>query len=909
MPVIPAPLNLDADKAAADFAFLLDAFRDVLIDLGDEAVAAALPWGEPMPTPHEPPDPLRFGQALSIALRLAALAEENAAVHHRRQQETNAGLDSISGLWGRILFNLKESGHQPEDIATAFAGITVEPVLTAHPTEAKRATVLEVHRELYLRLIAIENPRWTQREKDEIRQEVTAILERLWRTREIFLERPEVSDELRNVTHYLENVFPDVVPWLDRRLRAAWQDAGFDPSLLADVTKLPTVTFATWVGGDRDGHPFVTAEVTERTLQQLRTAAVGLLDGALGDLARRLSLSDLRQAPPADLVAWLQVTADQLGEAADTAITRNPDESWRQAVNLMRVKLPGRGPTPYRAADELRDDLVRLADSLRHTGADRLVTHEVEPVIRLVQSFGFHLAALDIRQNSVFHDRAVAQLLEAAGVADGASFAEWDEESRLELLTAELESPRPLAAPDAELGPEADAVLSCYRVVRDELRDNGDAGIGSLIISMTRNVSDLLVVFLLAKEAGLLVRDEEGPRCLVPVVPLFETIDDLERSPDVLRSFLQNPVTRRTLEGCAVGPVPVQQVMVGYSDSNKDGGILSSLWSLYRAQETLAQIGAENGVAVSFFHGRGGTISRGAGPTHRFLRAVPPGSLTGTLRLTEQGETISRKYANRITAEYHLELLLAGSAAATIGTRAARPTADQLIPVMDQLAMTSREAYADLLHTDRFIEFFRQATPIDVIESARIGSRPARRTGRPSISDLRAIPWVFAWSQSRFLLSGWYGLGSALGGLRESDPSTYEDLIDHVFEWPPLHYVISNAATSLATSNEEIMGWYGDLVTDAALRRTFLDPILAERRLTEQILEEIYGGPLRDRRPNISRTLESREPGLRPLHRTQVELIAQWRNLGANSDAAVDELLPNLLLTVSAIASGLGTTG
>ncbi len=907
--VIPAPLNLDPDKAASDFAFLLDAFRDVLIDQGDEAVAAALPWGDSIPAPPEPPDALELSQALSIALRLAALAEENAAVHHRRDVETADGLDAISGLWGRILSNLRASGHQPEDIAAAFAGITVEPVLTAHPTEAKRATVLEVHRELYLRLIANENPRWTQREKDEIRQEVAAILERLWRTREIFLERPEISDELRNVTHYLERVFPEVVPWLDKRLRAAWEDAGFDAALLGDVTKLPTVTFATWVGGDRDGHPFVTAEVTQRTLEQLRATAVSLLDRALSDLARHLSLSDTRQTPPPALVDWLTQTAAELGEAGEAAIKRNLDESWRQALNLMRARLPGAGDFPYKAAPELVADLMRLVDSLREIGADRLATQEVEPVARLAQSFGFHLAALDIRQNSVFHDRAVAQLLEAAGVADGASFADWDEESRRELLTAELASPRPLASPDAQLGPEAEAVLSCYRVLRDELSKHGAAGVGSLIVSMTRNVSDLLAVFLLAKEAGLLVRNTNGTRCLIPVVPLFETIDDLERSPNVLREFLQHPVTRRTLEGCAVGPVPVQQVMVGYSDSNKDGGILSSLWSLYRAQETLAAIGAENGIAVSFFHGRGGTISRGAGPTHRFLRALPPGSLTGALRMTEQGETISRKYANRITAEYHLELLLAGSAAASMGTRAARPTADELVPVMDELAMISRRAYADLLHTDRFIEFFRQATPIDVIESSRIGSRPSRRTGRPSIADLRAIPWVFAWSQSRFLLSGWYGLGSALAGLREGDRDTYSKLIDHVFEWPPLHYIISNAATSLATSNEEIMGWYVELVEDAAMRQTFFDPIVAERRRTERILEEIYGGPLRDRRPNISRTLELREPGLRPLHQHQVEQIAEWRSRRADEDPKADELLPDLLLTVSAIASGLGATG
>jgi phosphoenolpyruvate carboxylase len=349
--------------------------------------------------------------------------------------------------------------------------------------------------------------------------------------------------------------------------------------------------------------------------------------------------------------------------------------------------------------------------------------------------------------------------------------------------------------------------------------------------------------------------------------------------------------------------------MVGYSDSNKDGGILASLWNLYRAQETLAAIGAEIGIAVSFFHGRGGTISRGAGPTHRFLRALPPGSLTGALRLTEQGETISRKYANRITAEYHLELLLAGTAGAMLGSTTARPTASKLVPVMDRLAETSRAAYADLLHTDRFIEFFRLATPIDVIESSRIGSRPARRTGRPSIADLRAIPWVFAWSQARFLLSGWYGLGAALSQLRDSDRGMYDELVDHVFDWPPLHYIISNAATSLANSNEEIMGWYGELVEDVELRRTFFDPILAERRRTEEILEEIYGGPLRDRRPNISRTLELREPGLRPLHRYQVELITEWRHRRAAGDLEADQLLPDLLLTVSAIASGLGATG
>ena len=421
---------------------------------------------------------------------------------------------------------------------------------------------------------------------------------------------------------------------------------------------------------------------------------------------------------------------------------------------------------------------------------------------------------------------------------------------------------------------------------------------------MTRNVSDLLAVYVLAKEAGLLMVDDPGPRCLLPVVPLFETIDDLAASPQILGEFLRSPITRRTLEAqTSGGATPSQQVMIGYSDSNKDGGILASQWGLYRAQEALASVAESAGVAIRFFHGRGGTISRGAGPTHRFLRALPPGSMSGALRLTEQGETVAQKYANVITAERHLELLLAGAAGAAIGTHATRDTPHDLEPIMDQLAAASRAAYGQLLQGDRFVEFFRQATPVDVIERSSIGSRPARRTGRATIADLRAIPWVFAWSQSRYYLSGWYGLGSALEDLRDGDRDQYARLVSCVFDWPPLHYVISNAATSIATSDPDVMRIYAGLVDDPVLRSNFLDPILEERQRTMAMLEEIYGGALRDRRPNISRTLELRAPALRLLHERQVRLIRDWRS---DQD---DQILSELIETVNAIAGGLGSTG
>ena len=917
MPEIPAPLNLDDQKVARDFHYLLDAFRDVLVELGDAEIAAALPWGDRYDSATEPADQDRLTQAISIAFRLATLSEENAAAQYRRSRESADGPAAISGSWGRILSDLREAGHTPTTIASQLGRIAVEPVLTAHPTEAKRATVLEQHRELYLLLVSRENQMWTPQEQFEIDVDLRAMLERLWRTGEIFLERPEVADEFRNVAHYLTRVFPQVVPRLDGRLRTAWVAAGFDPGLL-DSVELPRLRFGTWVGGDRDGHPLVTSGVTERSLRSLRERAIALLDGELRGLAVHLSLSALIDPPPDELTDWIYAQASALGAAGANAVARNPDEPWRQAINLIRARLPGGAADPepaepgsgYRHSAELVEDLRMVWRLLAESGAARLARHDVGPVIRLAETFGFHLAVLDVRQNSRFHDLAGAQLLVAAGVSGGEHFPEWEEPERLALLERELATPRPLAVAGASVGPEADAVLSAYKVLVDEILTNGTAGIGSLIVSMTRSVSDLLVVYLLAKEAGLLTREDGVVRCLVPVVPLFETIDDLERSPDILRAFLEHPVTRQTLQARAGhGRPPSQQVMVGYSDSNKDGGILASLWGLYRAEETLARIGAEAGIDVGFFHGRGGTISRGAGPTHRFLRALPPGSLTGTLRLTEQGETISQKYANRITAEHNLELLVAGTAGALMGTPASRSTTLHLEPLMDELASASRATYAGLLATDGFIEFFRQATPIDVIEHSRIGSRPARRTGKPSVADLRAIPWVFSWSQARYLLSGWYGLGSALTDLRANDEDRFIELVGQAFDWPPLHYILSNAATAIATADTEIMGWYAEMVTDDAVRVGFLDRIRQEHARTNDVLEHIYGGPLHQRRPNIARTLRQREPALRPLHRRQIELVSEWRTRQVDDPEASERMLPQLLVTVNAIASGLGTTG
>ena len=378
-------------------------------------------------------------------------------------------------------------------------------------------------------------------------------------------------------------------------------------------------------------------------------------------------------------------------------------------------------------------------------------------------------------------------------------------------------------------------------------------------------------------------------------------------------AFLAHPMTQRTLKArrdAGLTDGLTQQVMIGYSDSNKDGGILASLWNLYRAQQNLAAVGEKHGVRIVFFHGRGGTISRGAGPTHRFIDALPQGSIQGEMRVTEQGESITQKYANHITAVNNLELLTAGVTQNTFLHDVAVRSETAQAKVMDRLAEFSREAYQDLIRTPRFIEFFRQATPIDVIEASRIGSRPSRRTGAASLEDLRAIPWVFAWSQARFYLSGWYGVGSALARLKEEDPKGFEVIRKNYDDWPPLRYMLKNASTSVLASNRSMMKLYGGLVTDKKLRSLFLNRILAEHNLARKMLDELSGSKLSEGRPRLRKVIALRESAIDLLHEQQVALLKDWRKKVADGDRKeADALLPQMLLSLNAIAAGLQATG
>lgn len=910
-------------KTEATLHFLMEAFREVLAEVGAADVAQYLPW---FPE-SDPPNDLAFPdaraeaciQAYSISLQLLSQAEENAVAQHRRLIESTSEFAEDAGSWDQMLQRAAATGATPEALAAMLATLRIEPVLTAHPTEAKRQTVLEHHRMLYRLLVELENTMWTDAERAALRDQLKACLERLWRTGEIFLDKPSLADERRIILHYLEHVFPNVLPRTTSRLRAAWQRAGYAPSLLGTPDQLPRLHFGDWVGGDRDGHPGVTAEVTAETLQLFREAALKLIDRHLQQLAVRVSLSERRQETPPMLTARIAELAGLLGPAGASATDRNPEEPWRQYVNLMCKALPWPAstmPWQYDTSDALAADLYTLRAGLVAVGAERLAHVDVDPLITLVETFGFHLAALDVRQNSAFHDRALAQLLAAAGAEDAAAYPRWTPAQRRDVLERELATRRPFTAPKDVEGAEAKAVLEVYQVLATYHARYGRAGLGALIVSMTRSAEDLLAVYVLARDGGLLVRDGAEVYCPLEVVPLFETIDDLERAPAVMDDYWSHPVVKRSLaHRTSEGGTPVQQVMIGYSDSCKDGGIVSSMWSLYRVQRRLADVAARHGIRVRFFHGRGGTIGRGAGPTHRFVRALPPGTLGGDLRLTEQGETISQKYANQVTAAHHLELLTAGVFAATVADQAGRTDPPDLVAIMQKLAAYSRTAYRSLLDAEGFVTFFSQATPLDAIESSQIGSRPARRSGKRTLGDLRAIPWVFAWNQSRFLIPGWYGLGSALRTLHDEAPEAFTRIVEAKAEtaarWAPVHYLISNAATALMTSAPAMMARYAELVDDRALAERLMQQILDEHRTTREMLETIYGGPLRQARPRIQQVIDRRHQALVPLHTHQIQLLRPWREAVAQGETGpgVNRQLQQVLLSVNAIASGLGTTG
>ena len=846
--------------------------------------------------------------AQGMWFQLLSIAEQNAAMRQRRQSEVERGYDQLRGTFAQVVTAAARDGIAADDVRAVVANLRVRPVITAHPTEAKRVSVLEKHRRIYRRLVDLEAPRWTPRERHALVENLRTEIELLWLTGELRLAKPTVGQELAWGLYFVnENLFevvPELVDKLERALRQAYPADRFDVP--------PFFQLGSWIGGDRDGNPFVTNDVTRRTLFDNRIASLRRYRQRVGDLLRALSLTE-RASPIAP--AFREALARELAASGDAERIRerNPGEVYRQFVTCMLGKLDGaltsaerREPAPeaaaYRTADELIGDLRTLEAGLVAGRGGRAAELLVRPVRREVEAFRFSTFRLDIRDNSPRVYAAVAAL--ARGRSPGEPPAPASPAWRA-WLQGELA--RPLR-PDRRAPPqEAAEMVDLFRLIH-EVRDCLDReAVGSFILSMTHDVADILGVYLLAKEAGLFADAAGVESCTLPIVPLFESIDDLRRAPEIVRDLLQVPLVRRSVR--AQGGV--FEVMIGYSDSNKDGGFLSSNWELAKTQLRLTRLGRECGVPIAFFHGRGGSVSRGGAPTGRAIAAQPAGSIQGRLRLTEQGEVVSFKYANRGTAAYQTELL-----AASVLEHSLKSEREQaLVPTtefdeaMEALSGAAHAAYRRLVEHPHLVTYFQAASPVEEIALLNIGSRPARRTGMRTLADLRAIPWVFAWTQNRHFIPGWFGVGTGVGTFLEVRGARGETLLQRMFsDFRLFRLIVDEAEKTLAYVDLELARQYADLVADPWVRQEIFTLVTDEYHRTVDVVHRLTGRTeLAERFPQFRQRLASRLPTLNQVNRQQIELLRRYRATAAEKPP--EDQLAALLLSINCIAAGFGTTG
>ena len=889
-------------KIHDDRKFIIDCYLEMLQKTGEQKIINIL-TSNPDDIETEVLSDNKLIQALSIYFQLLTLVEENAATQHRRKLENQNDISSVRGTWGEALKEWKDMQLTDHEIIESISKVMVMPVLTAHPTEAKRVTVIEIHRELYLLLVQRENTSLSHLEQKNIRNKIVNLLERWWRTGEIYLEKPDVKDERSNTVYYLCRIFPTVLEKCDDQLKNSWLASGLNPELIKNPDKFPKVKFGSWVGGDRDGHPLVTPEITEQTLIIHRNTALNLLYDQMKIVTRRISISALSNPVPLQLSESIKNMVKVLGEEGEKVIARNPFEPWRQYCGLVVLKIENTIGTKgmysrarYKSAFELAQDLKLLRNILIENGQGGLAEDILFPVERMVDCFGFHLAKLDIRQNSAYHDKAIEQILKVSG-SKAYDFSRWDEERRVEFLNKLLGENAPITDVTLSYGIEADNVLDCYRVIRHHIDLYGSEGIGSFIISMTRNLSDLLVVYLLMRETQLLNTD-------IGIVPLLETIEDLQNGPAMLDQFLKHPVTqKRQVKNRS------QEIMLGYSDSNKDGGTIASKWNLHKAEIALSETGKRNGVEIYFFHGTGGTISRGGGKYHRFLESMPLNSVNNKIKITVQGESVAQLFGNPLTAMYNLNMLTSGVAKQTV--KSLIYSEDQKWPyeIIEFLATKSFEQYRELIEHPGFINFYSKVTCIDLLEQSKIGSRPARRTGTRTLSDLRAIPWVFSWNLSRINITGWFGLGEALSLLKKERPKDFDFLKKLVEEWPFFKFLMIQTETNLILGNKETMQKYASLCDNQNECQFFLNKIISDYENGVSMLEELFGKSAKERRSGQYDSLECRNEKLMTLHKLHISHLKLWRSTNDVEVYEKEKLLTKLLSLINAISSGLKNTG
>ncbi len=841
-------------------------------------------------------------RAFSYFLQLANIAEDEHHIRRRRAHDL-AGSPPREGSLIFALDSLSTAAVSPEAIADFFTHAVVAPVLTAHPTEVQRQSLIRNHRDLARLLDQRERLQMTPEEQAENDLGIANSILTLWQSRMLRPVRLKVLDEVKNGITYFKETFFTELPRL--YIQATQQLQKRYPETHWALP--PFFRVGSWIGGDRDGNPFVTADILREALRLQSAAALNHYLDEIHELGGELPLSDLLVKVTPELLALAEHSTDHSPQRAD--------EPYRRALSGIYARLAATARSldqvepvrheighaePYATPDALRADLKVLANSLKLNGSGKLAGGRLRRLMRGVQIFGFHLAPIDLRQNSEVHARSVAELLAAAGRCP--DYEALSENERISLLTVEISTPRPLYSPYLTYSEETQGELAIFFTANELRQRYGAAALPNCIISKTDGVSDLLELALLLKESGLLLPGAK-PKLNVNIIPLFETIEDLQKSAATMAGVFAIPAYRELIAGRG----DEHEVMLGYSDSNKDGGFLTSGWELYKAEIELAQVFRQHGVRLRLFHGRGGSVGRGGGPTYHAILAQPAGAVSGQIRLTEQGEVISTKYGNADTGRRNLEVLLAATLEASLTDHENKvEPAEQFHAVMDDLSLRAFNAYRGLVYeTPGFTTYFRQSTVVSEIAMLNIGSRPASRKASERIEDLRAIPWVFSWAQCRLMLPGWYGFGAAVDGYLATNPEGLTTLRRMVKSWPFFQSLLSNMDMVLAKTDLAIASRYAELVADAGLRERIFSQIKAEWAQTKKHLLAILEQDdfLADN-PMLKRSLQLRSPYMDPLNHLQVELLKRHR--AGETDERVAR---GIHLSINGVASGLRNSG
>lgn len=841
-------------------------------------------------------------RAFSYFLQLANIAEDEHHIRRRRAHDL-ACSPPREGSLVHALDELANNAVSADALADFFAHALVVPVLTAHPTEVQRQSLIRNHREIARLIDRRERLQMTPEESAENDIGLANSILTLWQSRMLRPVRLKVLDEVKNGISYFQETFFTELPRL--YIQATQQLQKRYPEKIWVLP--PFFRVGSWIGGDRDGNPFVTAQILRETLRLQSSAAFSHYLNEIHELGGELPLSDLLVKVTPELVSLAEHSTDHSPQRAD--------EPYRRALSGIYARLAATArkldhfeplrheigsAAPYDNPEAFRAQLKVLANSLKLNGSANLAGGRLRRMLRAVQIFGFHLAPIDLRQNSEVHARTVAELLAGAGRC--ADYEALSEAERIKLLTEEIATPRPLYSPYLNYSEEAQGELAIFFAAHELRQRYGSAALPNCIISKTDGVSDLLELALLLKESGLLLPGT-SPKLEINIIPLFETIEDLQKSAATMDGLFKLPGYRQLI----TGRDNEHEVMLGYSDSNKDGGFLTSGWELYKAEIQLTEVFRKHGVRLRLFHGRGGSVGRGGGPSYHAILAQPAGAVSGQIRLTEQGEVISTKYGNADNGRRNLEVLLAATLEASLTDHENKvEPAEQFHSVMDQLSLLAFNAYRGLVYeTPGFTTYFRQSTVVSEIATLNIGSRPASRKASERIEDLRAIPWVFSWAQCRLMLPGWYGFGSAVESYLGANPNGLAALRRMVHAWPFFKSVLSNMDMVLAKTDLAIASRYAELVTDESLRTSIFNQIETEWTLTKtHLLSILEQDDFLAENPMLKRSLQLRSPYMDPLNHLQVELLKRYRT--GDKDERVARAIH---ISINGIASGLRNSG